>query len=226
MKKYRTQWREMVASNLPLTSLVLLVALGLSQLPACLINLTHGHPPFGVSLAVENEGIVVALANWVRYFFISVDPTEPIRQTLAWMVGVDLSQLLVGTYNLVVAPIFMLAHVQAPFSPVLSGDGQMGFGPFAALLVLPAMLHTLLRGTRRLKALSVAWMGYLYLAALLVRWHPGNLAILSPLFAANGFVVAFSLPPWRLRRRGMRLLQADFALLLVWSIVVGGWPPG
>jgi hypothetical protein len=220
------QWREMVASHLPLTALVLLLCLGLAQLPVCLINLAHGHPPFGATVTVENEGIVIALANLVRYFFISVDPTEPIRQTLAWLVGLDLSRLLAGTYNLLVAPIFMLADVKAPFSPVLSGHGQMGFGPFAALLVLPAMIHTLLRGPRRLKALSVAWMGYLYLAALLVRWHPGNLTILSPLFAANGFMVAFSLPPWRLRKRGMRLLQADFALLLVWSIVVGGWPSG
>ena len=101
----------------------------------------------------------------------------------------------------------------------------MGFGPFAILLVMPAMVYALVRGPRRLKAVSVAWTGYLYLAALVVAWHPGSLAVLSPLYAANGFVVAFSLPPWRLRRRGMRLFQTAFALLLAWSLFRGGWMP-
>jgi hypothetical protein len=91
------------------------------------------------------------------------------------------------------------------------------------LLVLPAMIHALLHGPRRLKAVSVAWSGYLYLAALVVAWHPGSLAVPTPLFAANGFMVAFALPPWRLRRRGMRLLQSAFTLLLAWSIACGGW---
>jgi hypothetical protein len=121
--------------------------------------------------------------------------------------------------------LFQQAGVTASFAPVLSGAGQMGFGPFAALLVLPAMVHAAVRGPRRLKALVVAWAGYLYLAALMVKWQPANLAILTPLLAANGFVVAFSLPPWRLRRRGLRLLQIDFALLLVWAIFRVGWGP-
>ena len=46
------------------------------------------------------------------------------------------------------------------------------------------------------------------------------------LLAANGFLVAFWLPPWRLRRRGTRLLQADFALLMAWSLVAGWQPTG
>lgn len=219
-------WREMATANPFLTALALLPALGLAQIPAGVLNLANGHPLFGSAVAVDNVGILGAAANLVRYIFISVDPTEPIRQMLAWLVGIDLNRLLVGIYNTLVAPIFGYAGVQASFYPVLSGSSQMGFGPFACLLVLPAMIHALMRGPRRLKALCVAWGGYLYLAALLVNWQPGNIAFLSPLFAANGFVVAFSLPPWRLRRRGMRLLQVDFAILFAWSIARAGWPPG
>jgi hypothetical protein len=102
----------------------------------------------------------------------------------------------------------------------------MNFGPFAVLLVIPAMMHALIGGPRRLKALCIAWVGYLYLACLLVEWSPGNLALLGPLMAGSGFVVAFALPPWRLRRRGMRLLQIDFAILLAWSIAVSSGLPG
>lgn len=219
-------WREMIIANPLLAVLVLLPALGLAQIFPLALNLANGHPFLAAGIAVENEGILGAAANLVRYLFASIDPTEPVRQMLVWLVGLDLNRLLIWLYQTLVMPVFTHAGVQAPFEPIFSGKGQMGFGPFAMLFVLPAMIHALMRGPRRLKALCVAWGGYLYLAALVVNWHPNNLSVLCPLFAANGFVVAFFLPPWRLRRRGMRLLQADFALLLAWSIVRGGWLSG
>jgi len=218
--------REMVADRPLVTVGVLLPALVLAQIPAGFLNLTHGHPLFGADVRVDEVGIVAAAANLVRYLLASIDITEPVRQMLAWMAGADLDRLLKESYNTLILPLFRHGGVQAPFEPILSGRGQMGFGPFAALLVLPAMGHALMRGPRRLKALCVAWAGYLYLAALVVSWTPERIAVLTPLLATCSFVVAFSLPPWRLRRRGMRLLQVDFALLLSWSIVRGGWWPG
>lgn len=212
-------FREMVTAR-PLAGVaVLLPVVALAQVPAGLVNLAHGHPLLGPGVAVDNGGIVKAGANLVRYLFASVDATEPIQKMLNWMVGMDLNRLLSAVYNALILPVFTRAGVPAPFAPLFSGSGQMAFGPFACLLVLPAMAHALVRGPRRLKALSLAWVAYLYVAALVANWHPANLAILTPLFAAGGFVVAFSLPPWRLRRRGMRLLQIDFALLLAWAIV-------
>jgi len=212
-------FRETVVAG-PLTgAMVLLPVLGLAQVPIGLLNLARSHPLLGPGVAVDNGGIVEAGANLVRYLFASVDATEPIQQMLKWLLGVDLDGLLAAAYNALILPVFMGTGVQAPFAPLFSGSGQMAFGPFACLLVLPAMAHALMRGPRRLKALSLAWVAYLYVAALVANWHPANLAVLTPLFAAGGFVVAFSLPPWRLRRRGMRLLQIDFALLLAWAIV-------
>jgi len=218
--------RELVAEQPLWGVLTLLPAMGLAQIPAGLLNLAHGHPFFGAGVAADPIGIGTAAANWVRYLLAGIDFTEPVRQMLAWLAGVDLARLLQAGYDTLIFPLFRHAGVAAPFAPILSGRGQMGFGPFAALLVMPAMVHALMRGPRRLKALCVAWAGYLYVAALVVNWNPGRLAILTPLYAACGFVVAFSLPPWRLRRRGMRLLQVDFALLLAWAIVHGGWLPG
>ena len=58
-----------------------------------------------------------------------------------------------------------------------------------------------------------------YLAALVMAWQPGgSLATLCPMYAANGFLVAFSLPAWRLRRRGMRMLQIHFFILMAWTL--------
>ncbi len=202
--------------------LTLVPAVGLAHIPAGLLNLTHGYPFWGPEVAVDEIGIVAAGANLVRYLLAGIDFTEPVRQMLTWLVGVDLVHLLNESYKSLIGPLFAQAGVAAPFASILSGGGAMGFGPFAALLVLPAMMHALVRGPRRLKALCVAWAGYLYIAALVANWHPDRIAVLTPLLATCGFVVAFSLPPWRLRRRGMRLLQIDFALLLAWSIAHAG----
>jgi hypothetical protein len=214
-------WRELMTASPLSGALALFTALGLAQIPAFALNLSHAHPLFGMSVVFDNDGIIGAAANLVRYLFISVDPTETVQRMMVWLLGLDLNHLLMVVYNALVLPVFGHAGADAPFAPVFSGGGHMGFGPFALLLVLPAMIHALMRGPRRLKALSVAWMGYLYLAALVVAWQPGSLSVLTPLYAANGFVVAFSLPPWRLRRRGMRILQGAFVLLMAWSFTCG-----
>ena len=213
--------REMMAAK-PLSGLlVLLPALGLAQIPVFVLNLAKANPLFGNAIIFETDGILGAAANVIRFLFVSVDPTEPLQRMLAWLVGVDLNRLLMASYQTLVVPLFGHAGTNSPFVPIFSGSGRMGFGPFALVLLLPAMIHALVRGPRRLKAVSVAWAGYLYLAALVVAWHAGSLAILTPLYAANGFVVAFFLPPWRLRRRGMRTLQVASAFLIGWSLACG-----
>ena len=218
-------WWELLAEKPHVTLLFLIPAMGLAQIPALTLNLVHDYPLLGTAVAFENDGILGAAANLIRYLLISVDPTEPMQRMLVWAVGLDLSGLMMGIYDNLVVPVFGNAGLAGSFAFIFSGSGGMGFGPFAVLLVLPAMIHALLHGPRRLKAIGVAWTGYLYLAALVAAWHPGSLAVLTPLFAANGFMVAFALPPWRLRRRGMRLLQSAFAVLLTWSIVCGSATP-
>ena len=218
-------WRELLAANPFLTILTLLPAMVLAQIPVFAWNLAHDHPLIGTAIAFDNGGILAAAVNLVRYLFISFDPTEPVQRMVVWLVGLDLSGLVMGIYNSLVMPVVGHAGGVDSFALIFSGSGRMGFGPFALMLVVPSMITAMARGPRRLKAVSVAWMGYLYLAALMVAWHSGNLAVLSPFYAANGFVVAFALPPWRLRRRGMRLLQIVFALLLAWSVVSAGWMP-
>lgn len=218
-------WRELMTTRAHVSGLVLILALVLAQIPVFALNMAHGHPLFGVDITFDQDGIRGAAANMIRYVFIGLDPTEPLQQVLVWLLGLDLNRLLMGGYKTLVAPVVGHAGAQDPFHTIFSGGGQMGFGPFALLLVLPAMIHALVRGPRRLKALMVAWGGYLYLAALVVAWQADSIRVLSPVITANGFVVAFFLPPWRLRRRGMRLLQVVFALLLAWSLAIAARMP-
>ena len=214
--------RELLAAHPALTVVILAVAAVMSQVPVFALNMAHGNPPFGEAVLFDTDGIIGAAANVIRYVFISIDPTEPVHGALAWLIGMDLNRLLMVMYEAVVVSLFGQAGAVAPFAPVFSGGGTAGFGPFALFLIVPAMVYAAVRGPRRLKAVSIAWAGYLYLAALVVAWTPENLAVLSPLYAANGFVVAFSLPPWRLRRRGMRILQTLFAALLAAALLWGG----
>ncbi len=213
--------RELMTDRPMETILVFLLAVVLAQVPAFALNLAHDYPLFGTAIVFDTDGIIGAVANLVRYLFISLDPTAAVRDALTWLLGLDLNRLMMRIYNTLVGSLFGRSGASVPFVPVFSGSGHVGFGPFAALLVLPAMVYGALRGPRRIKALSVAWAGYLYLAALIIAWTTDNLVVLSPLYAANGFMVAFFLPPWRLRRRGMRLLQVLFILLLAGVLTQG-----
>ncbi len=210
---------ELISDRPLVTGALLLPFLLLAQIPGLVLNQANGHPLLGSVCVFETDGIIGAVANLVRFVMVSCDPTQPVQEMLVWMVGLDLKALLMGAYG---ALMTLLPYRQAggdPFALVFSGGEAFGFGPFVLILVLPAMAYALLRGPRRLKALGMAWMGYLYLAALVMAWQSGgSLAALCPMYAANGFLVAFSLPAWRLRRRGMRMLQIHFFILMAWTL--------
>ena len=135
-----------------------------------------------------------------------------------WLLGFDLKRFFMDGFSFLTGLMPGKPAGNIDFSMTFSGRGDAGFGPLALLLVVPSMVHALARGTRRLKATVVSWAGYLYITSLVAAWHSRSLETLTPLFAANSFIVAFSLPPWRLRRRGLRGLQFGIALILLWSL--------
>jgi len=210
--------RELAAGNKAVSMLVLMVALVLAQIPVVTLNLKNGDPFFGFSYVPQNDGIFGAMTNLIRYSFSSIDPTEAIQVIVHWLLGVDLKRFFLDGFAFLTGLVPGKPAGNIPFCMTFSGSGDAGFGPLALLLVVPSMVHALARGTRRLKATVVAWTGYLYITSLVAGWHSRSLETLTPLFAANSFIVAFSLPPWRLRRRGLRGLQFGIALIALWSL--------
>ena len=106
----------------------------------------------------------------------------------------------------------------APF--ILSwtvGTKTEWFGPAGFFLILPALVYALWRGTRRLKTTALAMMVYWALVALIVAWQPSNVGLMTPLFAASGFFMAFLLPPWRIGRKGLLLLQLAGVMMVVYD---------
>jgi hypothetical protein len=210
-------WGEMLSERFRWGGLILLVVLALAQVPVFTLNLAQGYPLFGTSVLFEEHGLLGAAINLVRYLLISIDPTEVVRWGIHYLTDMDLAHLMARIDAMIAAPLAAHSGAGAAFTPIFTGGRDLGFGPLLPLLVLLATVHAFLRGPRRLKAVSLAWAGYLYISALVLAWQPDNIGVLTPLFAANGFLVAFSLPPYRLRRRGMRLLHSLSILLLLLS---------
>ncbi len=218
-------WRELMMTHPFLFAIVIFLSLALAQIPVFAWNLSNGHHLFGTSTVSGEDGILGAVANLLRYLLICFDPTEPFGRLIHWLIGLDLKNMVVQVHRVLVVFLLHQEGGVVPFTPIFSGDGGAGFGPFAMLLFVPAMAHALIRGPRRLKAVNMAWLGYLYICALMVTWSKDNIVLLTPLFAANGFVVAFFLPPWRIRRRGMQILQTTIAVLLAGFLILTHWLP-
>ena len=94
------------------------------------------------------------------------------------------------------------------------------FGPFAGLLVLPAVGWALRRGPRRLKSLALCLTAYGGLVALIPAWAPGNVRHFTLFFVCAGFTTAFLLPPWRMTRRRRRVLQVSATALMAYAVGV------
>jgi hypothetical protein len=63
----------------------------------------------------------------------------------------------------------------------------------------------------------VALIGYGFLVCLIPAWLPGNASYFSILYGGAGFCLAFLLPPWRLTRKGRRLLHLTAVLLFCYA---------
>lgn len=215
-------WVRTLRRNLRKGSLAVPLLVLYSQVWVFAVNLTAGRPWTGnlnsPPLAPNRGGIGEALANAARYAVQALHLPSPMDRFSEILFATNFSRTLETAYNHLLAPLVEKGVNLPPL--VLNGalaPETSWFGPLAALLALPALVYALIRAPRRLKALAVAMTGYAYLVALVGTWHPANARYFSPFFACSGFMVAFFLPPWRLTRRGRRLIQAVAAALLLYA---------
>jgi hypothetical protein len=166
----------------------------------------------------NTDGLQGAAANAVRYLLQSIDLTQPVDSLLNWSVGFSSSGLLQKTYDTLLASIFDGRGAAAAFHISRAADAQTAwFGPFAFILVVPAVAYAVRRAPRRLKAVAVALVGYVFLVFLIPAWRSVNVRFFDVFFLCGSVCTAFFLPPWRVNRRGRRLLTAISAALLVYA---------
>jgi hypothetical protein len=182
-----------------------------------------GAPAAGFSY--NGDGLQGALANLMRYLLESAHFTQPVDRFFLWAVGFRLTDVLQRIWELAGRPLFDGLGATEAFRVSWPAQGPgVWFGPFAFALILPALAYALFRGSRRLKATSLALAGYVYLICMVCAWTPANARFFTPVVACGGFCSGFFLPPWRLTRAGMGAIQGLSLLLMVYGAACLTWP--
>ena len=215
-------WRHLVAARPAVLPIVALPALVFSPLlPWAYFPATSAGSGTGRLLPVaayNTDGLQGAAANAIRYLLQSIDVTAPVDGLLKWSVGFSIGGLLQHLYEALIAPVFDGRGAAAAFTIALGADEQSSwYGPFGFLLILPAVAYAARRAPRRLKAVAVALAGYFFLVALIPAWQPENVRYLDVFFLCGSVCTAFFLPPWRVSRRGRRVLLATGIALLAYA---------
>lgn len=184
-------------------------------------------------VALNDDGIQGALANALRYILQSFHFTQPIDKLLNWTTGLSLTETLQYLHDRLIAPILgdrgAADVVRISWLP----DEKLSwFGPFGFLLVLPAVGYAAKKAPRRLKAVSIALVGYFFLLALIPAWLPENVRYFDVFFVCGGICIAFFLPPWRLSRNRRHVLVFICAGLMLYAAICNfhkpafSWPFG
>ena len=174
----------------------------------------------------NTDALFGAGANLLRYGLEMLHLTLPVDNVSSWMFGFSPSRFLEGIHTVIVASLFGASGSAAEFRVLWFPDEIWAwFGPYGALLTLPALLYALIRGPRRLKAIAIALTVYVYILCLVPAWLPGNARLFTSFFACSGFCIAFFLPPWRLTSTAKRILQVVSILLLVYASTANTMKP-
>jgi hypothetical protein len=174
--------------------------------------------PILSNVAYNNDGLQGTVANAIRYLLQSIDLTPPVDNLLKWAMGFSVSGLLQRVYETLVVPVFDGRGGAVAFQIAWGTDEQFSwFGPFGFVLILPAVAYAVRRAPRRLKAVAVALVGYFFLVALIPAWQPENVRYFDVFFLCGSVCTAFFLPPWRLSKKGRRVLMTIGAGLLVYA---------
>ncbi|MFO8085451.1 MAG: hypothetical protein R6U27_14160 [Desulfobacterales bacterium] len=172
------------------------------------------------NIPTEGNVLLGAVANLVRYLFESLQLTWPLDILFSWTFDFSFNGLLFKTYNVIFLPLFATNGAAIPFVFSWAPSGQLSwFGPFGILFVVPAVIVSIFRAHRRLKAIAIALAGYVYIVTLVVAWKPGNAEFFTIVFTCGGFCVSFLLPPWRFTTSGKKFLQVISILLLLYVCI-------
>lgn len=203
-------WRSMIAGNRMVFLLALAPVVVFSQIWLFIGNAVRGGPWMAPAAGIvpNSDGLQGAAANAIRYFLESAHFIRPLDWFCQWAFDFRPTGILQWLHKALVVPLFDGAGTALPFHVVWTPNGPLsGFGPFAFLLILPAVAWSLIRGNRRIKTIALALVGYAYIVTIAVAWMDGNEQFFTFFYACGGFCAAFLLPPWRLTRPWKQGLQ-------------------
>jgi hypothetical protein len=218
-----TTWWKMIVSRPYLMLMFFIPAAIFSQLWLLSISITASGnvptSPISPPVVFNGDGIQGALANASRYALQSIHFTRPVDSLLNWSTGFSLTGALQKINDNLVSPIFGSRGAAASGLRIswIPDEKLSWFGPFGFFLILPAVGYAVMRAPRRLKAVSVALIGYIFLVSLIPAWRPENVCYFDVFFVCGSICIAFFLPPWRLSKRRRRILVIISAGLLLYA---------
>jgi hypothetical protein len=207
---------------------VLLMAVAIlivfSQAGPVIANLSAGRPWIGAApwerVTFNADGLGGAVANAARYLALSVDFPEFVDRGVRWLFGAGPLDGLKQLYFSTVAAALDGRGAAAAFDWSWTASHRfVWFGPVGFLLVIPSVAIAFWRGPDRLKSTALAFSAYWILVSLIAAWRPENVRLMTRFFVCSGFLMAFALPPWRLRRNGRLLLQVLGVLIMAHAIL-------
>ncbi len=174
-------------------------------------------PCLNVNYTDNIYGLPGAIANIIKYAISSAHFTLPAEQFCRWAAHFSLVGFFERICRILIAPLGKSVG-GVPFSIAWKPDASLSwFGPLAFLIIVPSVFLALLRGHRRIKAVSVGLVSYIILIALLSGWSIENVRFFTIFFTCAGFCSAFLLPPWRLTEKGAVVLQTISLILLFYA---------
>lgn len=187
-------------------------------------NLAAGRPWIGAApwdrLAFNGDGLGGTAANMARYLILSIDFPEFADRVCRWLFGAGPLAGLKLLYHGTVTAALDGRGAAAAFDWTWSAPYRfVWFGPTGFLMIIPSVVIAFWRGPYRLKSTALALWVYWILVCLIVAWRPENVRLMTRFFVCSGFLMAFALPPWRLRRNGRMLLQLLGLLIMAHAIL-------
>ena len=177
-------------------------------------------------LPFNQDGLQGSVANVVRYLLETIHFTLPIERFSRLIVHEGITQMLEWMSNVVPRRFLGAVGLAEPFFISWEPNELYSwFGPFGAMLVIPAVLFAFRRGPRRLKTVAVAMAAYVYLVALIFAWEPGNACLFTVLFACSGIFLSFFLPPWRFGKGGKLAIQWVCGILFCYALIFNSLKP-
>ena len=164
---------------------------------------------------LNNDGLQGSVANLCRYLTESIHLTRPVDLIFKHATHISIVSSIEKIFRFLMDSVFDSLGAAVPFTVQWAPhESYSWFGPFGFMLILPAIIISAIRGPRRLKAVALAILSYLYALCFIASWTPKNVAYFTVFFACGGFFASFLLPPWRFTRTGRTRLQVACALLL------------
>lgn len=223
LQKYPLRiWSQLIFRNWRLLILFVVPALIFSQFWLFIHNYYiwgswSGTPEYN-ALSKQVDGLKGSLANLVRYLLQSIDLLEPGNIIIRRLIGISFTELLQKIYDTFLYPVFGDVATNEMLGPFRlswwSHEDMAWFGPLGFLLVIPAVLYSVVKGKKFLRALGLTLLGYIFILSYVLVWNPFHNRYVSLFFVASGGCIAYLINLFKHRKYLLKLIKYTSILIL------------